>query len=84
MGLILELGKFPGVGNGIPLQYSCLENSIDRRAWQATVHGGHKESDTTEQQEQDRKSVPGVEVFNFQLLSLVTNRSIFVTDQPLC
>ena len=84
MGLILELGKFPGVGNGIPLQYSCLENSIDRRAWQATVHGGHKESDTTEQQEQDRKSVPGVEVFNFQLLSLVTNRSIFVTDSPLC
>ena len=84
MGLILELEKFPGAGNGIPLQYPCLENSIDRRAWQATIHGGNKESDTTEQQEEDRKSVPGVEVFNFQLLSLVTNRSIFVTDQPLC
>ena len=32
-----------------PLQYSCLENLIDRGAWRATVHGGHKESDMTEQ-----------------------------------
>jgi len=31
--------KIPGEGNGNPLQYSCLENSMDRRAWQATVHG---------------------------------------------
>ena len=37
-----------GVGNGNPLQYSCLENYMDRRVWQATVHGTHKESDTTE------------------------------------
>ena len=29
----------PGEGNGYPLQYSCLENSMDRGAWQATVHG---------------------------------------------
>ena len=33
------LGRLPGVGNGNPLQYSCLENSMDREAWQATVHG---------------------------------------------
>ena len=33
------LGKFFGDGNGIPLQYSCLENPMDRGAWQATVHG---------------------------------------------
>ena len=33
------LGQFPGEGNGCPLQYSCLENPMDRGAWQATVHG---------------------------------------------
>ena len=31
-------GRFPGEGNGNPLQYSCLENLTDRGAWQATVH----------------------------------------------
>ena len=41
--------KIPGEGNGYPLQYSCLENSMVRGAWRATVHGGHKESDMTEQ-----------------------------------
>ena len=38
-GLIPGLGRFPGVGNGFPLQYSCLENHMDRGAWRATVHG---------------------------------------------
>ena len=42
-------GGSSGEGNGNPLQYSCLENSTDRGAWWATVHGGHKEPDTTEQ-----------------------------------
>ena len=37
-GLILGSGRSPGVGNGNPLQYSCLENSMDRGAWWATVH----------------------------------------------
>ena len=37
-GSIPELGRFPGVGNGIPLQYSCLENSMYGGAWQATAH----------------------------------------------
>ena len=32
-------GRFPGEGIGNPLQYSCLEHSTDRGAWQATVHG---------------------------------------------
>ena len=32
------LGKSPGEGNGNPLQYSCLENPMDRGAWQGTVH----------------------------------------------
>ena len=38
----------PGEGNGSPLQYSCLENPMDRGAWQAIVQGGHKEVDMTE------------------------------------
>ena len=48
-GLIPELGRSPGDGNGNPLQYYCLKNSIDRGAWWAIVHEGDKESDTTEQ-----------------------------------
>ena len=39
LGSIPGLGRSPGEGNGNPLQYSCLENSIDRGAWWATVHG---------------------------------------------
>ena len=46
--LIPGSGRPPGEENGNPLQYSCLGNLIDRGAWQATVHGGHKVSDTTE------------------------------------
>ena len=44
--LIPGLGRSLGEGNGYPLQYFCLENSMDRGAWQATVHG-LIESDTT-------------------------------------
>ena len=47
VGLILGLGRSPGVGNGSPLQYSCLENSTDRGAWRAVVHGVRKALDTT-------------------------------------
>ena len=39
LGLIPEFGRSPGEGNGNPLQYSCLENSMDRGARQAIVHG---------------------------------------------
>ena len=39
MGSILGSGRSPGEGNGNPLQYSCLEKSMDRGVWQATVHG---------------------------------------------
>ena len=39
LGLIPESGRSPGEGNGNPLQYSCLENPMDRGAWWAAVHG---------------------------------------------
>ena len=38
-GLIPGLGRTPGEGTGNPLQYSCLENSMERGVWWATVHG---------------------------------------------
>ena len=39
LGLIPGSGRYPREGNGNPLQYSCLENPMDREAWWATVHG---------------------------------------------
>ena len=42
--------RSPGEGNGNPLQYSCLENSMDRGAWWAVVHGVVKESAAKQQQ----------------------------------
>ena len=49
VGSIPGLGKSLRRGNGNLLQYSCLENSMDKGVWRATVHGGGKESDKTEQ-----------------------------------
>ena len=39
MGSVPWSGRYPGEGNGNPLQYSCLENPMDGGAWRATVHG---------------------------------------------
>ena len=47
-GLIPGSGRSAGEGNGNTLQYSCLENPMDRGAWWATVHRVHKQLDTTE------------------------------------
>ena len=46
-GSIPESGRSPGEANGYTLQYSCLENSMDRGAWQGTVHVTVKKLDTT-------------------------------------
>ena len=48
VGSIPGSGRSPRVGNGNPLQYSCLENSMDRRAWQATIHGVAKSQGSTQ------------------------------------
>ena len=46
-GSILGSGRSPGEGSDNPLQYSCLENSMDKGAWQTTIHEVTKELDTT-------------------------------------
>ena len=48
LGSIPGLGRSPEEGNGYPLQYSCLENSMDRGTWQATVHGVTKRQTSTQ------------------------------------
>ena len=48
VGSIPGSGRYPGVGGGNPLRYSCLGNSMERGALQATAHGVIKESDMTE------------------------------------
>ena len=48
VGSVPGWGRFPGGGHGNPLQYSCLENPMDRGAWWAIVHGGRKDLDTTD------------------------------------
>ena len=49
LGSIPGSERLPGVGNGNPLQYSLLEKSMDRRTWQAVVHGVTKNQTMTEQ-----------------------------------
>ena len=53
MGSIPELGRCLGGGNGNPLQYSCLENLMDRGAWWATVHEVTKSQIMTEHEDDD-------------------------------
>ena len=47
-------GRFPVEGNGNPLQFSCLENQMNRGAWQAAIHGVAKKSDMTYQIKQQK------------------------------
>ena len=86
VGSVAGSGKSPGVGNGNPLQYSCLENSMDRRSWWATVHG-IRESDTTEH----THTPPWLEFFlvmrTFKIYSLsnfnVNNMALLITVMML-
>ena len=66
VGSIPGLGRSPGVGNGNPLQYSSLENLMDRGIWQATVHRVAKVSDFTEHTHSHKLIHMG---YNFEVLS---------------
>ena len=69
-GLIAGAEDPMAKGNGYPFQNSCLENSMDRGTWQATVHEGCKESDKTERltlsakQEKKKRKSADSEVFS--------------------
>ena len=67
-GSIPGWGRSPGGGHGNPLQYSCLENSMDRGVWWTTAHGGHKELDTTE-----RLSMHACSLLNGTILSHISD-----------
>ena len=74
-GLIPGLGRCPGEENGNPLQYSCLENSMDGGAWWATVHGVAKS--------QTRLSdfmftFVIISMIQFQNISIISNRFILL------
>ena len=69
-GSISGLGRSPGEGNGNPLQYSCLEDSTDRGAWRATVHG------VTENQTR-----PSKKHFDFQVLCCLP--SVYTISYPV-
>ena len=72
VGLIPGSGRFPGEGNGNPLQYCCLENSMDIGAWQ-TIAVGSQESDMTEQLNNSRLSecLPLLSTLDFLVWPLV-------------
>ena len=80
-GSIPGSGRSPGIGNGNPLQYSWLENSMDREAWWAIVHKvTKKELDTTEQLSThtltEDASCPGI-------LELGVNEHVLPSEEPL-
>ena len=63
VSLILGLGRSPGGGHSNPLQYSCLENSMDKGAWRATVHR------VTESQTQLSDSTNDKQIIQFSFIS---------------
>ena len=68
MDLIPGLGRSPGEGNGNPLQYSCLVNSMDRGTWWATVHGAYYQTIITIKSVQLLKSVETTHYCKYMLI----------------
>ena len=76
------LGRSPGEGKGYPLQYSCLENSVDRGAWQATRVA---ESDTTEHAQSHSDRCEVISLWSFGFISLISNiEHLFMCLLAMC
>ena len=66
-----ELGRSPGVGDGSPLQHSCLKNSMNRGAWRVTVHGVTKSQTQTEHASTEELLCRITKVYSEVLMNLV-------------
>ena len=80
-GLIPGWGRSPGGGNGNSLQHSCLENSMDRGAWWATVHGAVKSQTQMSTHSTQHKSNKDKDMFQRRLISREM-LSTYVLDFP--
>ena len=69
-GSIPGSGRSHGEGNGNPLQYSCLENPMNRGAWQVTVHGVAKDLDTNERLKTIQQQISSLESVGEGFLTL--------------
>ena len=78
MGFIPELGSSPGKGNGNPLQYSCLKNSMDRGAWWATVYGVSKSQTQLSEHTCTEFSVKGQSGF---FRNEITTKEVFLNSK---
>ena len=74
-GSVPGSGRSPGEGNGNVLQYSCLGNPIDRRAWRATVHGFAEELNRTKQKVKEESEKVGLK-FNIQKTKIMASGPI--------
>ena len=74
-GSVPGSGRSPGEGNGNVLQYSCLGNPIDRRAWRATVHGFAEELNRTKQKVKEESEKVGLK-FNILKTKIKASASI--------
>ena len=80
MGLIPGSGKPHEEGNGNPLQYSSLENSMNREAWQATVHGVGKEVDTTSRLNNNISEAKILPYFVFSIFFFLLGKCFSILD----
>ena len=72
-GLIPRSGRSPGGGNGNPLQYFCLENSMDRGSWQSCHPQGQEESDMTECLSMNLKKFMSLSAFKVIIVGHLTH-----------